>query len=190
MTSSTPAQPADALRGLLDKQEIHELLVRYMRGIDRGDLDLIAGCYLPGATEDHGGLFVGPAADYLASIGANLTHPRALTSHLTTNILIDLDGDSARAESYILAFARVRRPDGVVADTLTCARIVDELARVEDRWGIKHRVLRWDWNHDMDKSETWAFGLIAGPDSPLRRSEKYPHDVLYADSLAPTGDEA
>lgn len=182
--------PTDTARlaAVLDKQEIQEVVVRYMRGIDRGDLATVAGCYLPGATEDHGGLFVGPATDYLASVADALTHPRAVTTHFTTNVLVELgqdDPDTARVESYILAFARVRRPDGAVGDTLTAARIVDEFAREDGRWGIRHRVLRWEWNHDMDRSEGWAFGLIAGPDSPLRRSAKHPDDVLYADSLAP-----
>ena len=42
----------------------------------------LRSCYLPGATENHGGLFAGSARDH-ASINAALTHPRARTSHLT-----------------------------------------------------------------------------------------------------------
>jgi hypothetical protein len=37
---------------LLDKQEIAELLTRYLRSVDRGDVDTLRSCYLPGATED------------------------------------------------------------------------------------------------------------------------------------------
>src|SRR6185312_4912092 len=65
-----------ALQALLDKQEIAELLTRYLRSVDRGDVDTLRACYLPGATEDHGGLFAGPAQDYVDSIAAALTHPR------------------------------------------------------------------------------------------------------------------
>jgi SnoaL-like protein len=57
-----------ALQALLDKQEIAELLTRYLRSVDRGDIDTLRACYLPGATEDHGGLFAGPAQDYVDSI--------------------------------------------------------------------------------------------------------------------------
>jgi len=49
-----------ALQALLDKQKIAELLTRYLRSVDRGDVDTLRACYLPDATEDHGGLFVGP----------------------------------------------------------------------------------------------------------------------------------
>ena len=72
---------AAAVQALLDKQEITELLTRYLRCVDRGDLDTLRSCYLPGATEDHGGLFSGPAEQYIDSITASLTHPRARTSH-------------------------------------------------------------------------------------------------------------
>ena len=42
------------LRELLDKQEIHEVLLRYCRGVDRCDRDMIAACYHPDAIDDHG----------------------------------------------------------------------------------------------------------------------------------------
>jgi hypothetical protein len=42
-----------ALQVLLDKQEIAELLTRYLRSVDRGDVASLRSCYLPGATEDH-----------------------------------------------------------------------------------------------------------------------------------------
>jgi hypothetical protein len=44
-----------ALQALLDKQEITELLTRYLCSVDRGDVATLRACYLPGATEDHGG---------------------------------------------------------------------------------------------------------------------------------------
>ena len=50
-----------ALQALLDKLQIAELLTRYLRSVDRGDIDTLRACYLPGATEDHGGLFAGTA---------------------------------------------------------------------------------------------------------------------------------
>jgi hypothetical protein len=65
---SDRAPDAKALTALLDKQEITELLTRYLRSVDRGDVATLRACYLPGATEDHGGLFEGPAADYADSI--------------------------------------------------------------------------------------------------------------------------
>ena len=117
-----------ALQALLDKQEIAELLTRYLRSVDRGDVDTLRACYLPGATEDHGGLFAGPAQDYVDSIAAALTHPRSRTSHNLTNLLIDLDGDVATAESYCVTFARIKA-DGQYYHSFTGARMIDRLER-------------------------------------------------------------
>ena len=78
-----------ALQALLDKLQIAELLTRYLRSVDRGDVATLRACYLPGATEDHGGLFAGPAQDYVDSVAAALTHPRARPSHNMTNLLIE-----------------------------------------------------------------------------------------------------
>ena len=55
MTTTVDAR----VQELLDKQAITDLLTRYMRAVDRGDVATVRGCYLPGATEDHGGLFDG-----------------------------------------------------------------------------------------------------------------------------------
>jgi hypothetical protein len=53
-----------------------ELLSRYLRSVDRGDIDTLRACYLPGATEDHGGLFAGLAQDYVDSTADPIYAPR------------------------------------------------------------------------------------------------------------------
>jgi hypothetical protein len=128
-----------ALQALLDKQEIAELLTRYLRSVDRGDVDTLRACYLPGATEDHGGLFAGPAQDYVDSIASALAHPRSRTSHNLTNLLIDLDGDVATAESYCVTFARIKA-DGQYYHSFTGARMIDRLERRDgDPEDLGHR---------------------------------------------------
>jgi SnoaL-like protein len=169
---------AAALQALLDKQEITELLTRYLRSVDRGDLDALRSCYLAGATEDHGGLFLGPAQDYVDSITRDLTHPRARTSHNMTNLLIELEGDAATAESYCITFARIKA-SGEYYHSFVGARMIDRLERRDGRWGIAHRQLVWDWNHDAPAAEQWMQGLLAPDLSVLRMSAKYPADPVY-----------
>ncbi|MGD0065373.1 MAG: nuclear transport factor 2 family protein [Streptosporangiaceae bacterium] len=164
---------------LLDKQAITELLTRYLRSVDRGDVATLRSCYLPGATEDHGGLFAGPAADYVDGIERDLTHPRARTSHNMTNLLIECDGDVATAESYCITFARIKSA-GEYYHSFVGARMLDRLERREGAWGIAHRQLIWDWNHDAPAAEHWMQGLLAPDLSVLRMSAKFPADPVYA----------
>ncbi|MDP9103937.1 MAG: nuclear transport factor 2 family protein, partial [Pseudomonadota bacterium] len=90
---------APEIQALLDKHAIAEVLARYCRGADRADVDLIADAYHPDAIEDHGGVFLGPATDYVAQM-AKILPGAGLLSHMTTNVLIELDGDTAQVESY------------------------------------------------------------------------------------------
>lgn len=168
------------LQDLLDKQEITENLTRYMRAVDRGDLDTLRACYLPDAVEEHGGVYSGPASSYVDSIERTLTHPRSLTTHVLSNVLIEFDGpDRALVECYVTAFARVRTAPGTTGDTLTVARMIDVFERVDGRWGVRHRRLLWEWNHDMDTNEGWIFGLLAPDTSVLTRGAKFPNDPVY-----------
>jgi ketosteroid isomerase-like protein len=165
------------VQALLDKQAITEVLYSYCRAVDRADLDLLRACYHADATEDHGGTFKGSAADYIAGIAPILPRGGIMT-HTTTNILITVDGDTALAESHILAFARMKK-DGEKFDTLTLARVVDRMERRDGVWRIAARRLAWEWNHEMPMAETWGRGLLAPDPTVLVRGAKIPNDIVY-----------
>jgi hypothetical protein len=108
-----------ALQALLDKQQIAELLTRYLRSVDRGD---------------------------------------------------------------VATFARIKA-DGQYYHSFTGARMIDRLERRDGdpgTWGIAHRQLLWDWNHDAPEEEHWMRGLLAPDPSVLRLSAKFPADPVYA----------
>lgn len=165
------------LQVLLDKQAITEVLYSYCRAVDRADLELLRACYHPDATEDHGGTFMGSAADYIAGIAPILPRGGIMT-HTTTNVLIAVSGDTAQAESHILAFARMKK-DGEKFDTLTLARVVDRMERRDGVWRIAARRLAWEWNHEMPMAETWGRGLLAPNPAVLVRGAKHPNDIVY-----------
>lgn len=56
----------------------------------------------------------------------------------------------------------------------------DRLERRDGAWGIAHRQLVWDWNHDAPEAETWMRGLLTPDPSVLRLSGKFPADPVYA----------
>jgi len=171
------------IRALLDKQEITELLTRYLRAIDRGDIATLRASYLPEAIEEHGGIYSGPAQGYLDTIESALTHPKAVGTHTLTNVLIDLDGDRAVSEHYVLALTRLKVA-GVVSDSLVATRIIDDLERRDGRWGIARRRLRFDWVHDIGpRPESWLYG--SRDPATLLHSAKYPDDVLYEGRVLP-----
>jgi SnoaL-like domain len=177
---------ADELQILVDKHRITELLTRYLRAIDRGDIDTLRACYRPGATEEHGGMYAGPAQGYIDSIQEALRHPRSVGTHTLSNVLVDLDGDRARSEHYVLALTRVR-VDGVVTDYLVSSRIVDDLERADGQWGIARRRLRFDWSQELGpRPASWLGGRL--DPAQLLHSGKYPDDPIYDEPGIPALD--
>jgi hypothetical protein len=70
-----------------------------------------------------------------------------------------------------------------VDHSFTGARMIDRLERRDGdprTWGIAHRQLLWDWNHDAPEEEHWMRGLLAPDPSVLRLSAKFPADPVYA----------
>ncbi|RJO79189.1 nuclear transport factor 2 family protein [Nocardia panacis] len=129
---------------LNDKQEITEVLHRYARAVDRGDFAGVADCYFPDAIDNHGG-YIGTVDGLIEDM--RLRHRTIDSSmHFITNILIDLQGDSADVESYCLCYLRQARAEGETRQsraTIKC-RYVDRFERRSGRWAIADRIVVFD----------------------------------------------
>jgi hypothetical protein len=131
------------VRELADKQEIHEVLMRYCRGIDRCDEELLRDVYHPDATDNHG-LFVGKATDFVPWALKGLERD-INTKHYICNELIELDGDVAYVESYLLAVHHRQAKEGGLVDLTMAGRYVDRFERRAGVWKIADRKVILDW---------------------------------------------
>lgn len=143
----------DKLKLLLDKQEIIEIIYTYCRAIDRRDPELLQSVFHSDSTHDHGPYegsssgFCKFVLDAFRTIGA--------TQHLVGNILIDLKGNTAFAETYWVAFHRIPEkqsgPDvlfkshGGDEDLFIGGRYIDRFDRRNGVWRIAHRFGVHDW---------------------------------------------
>ena len=135
------------LEELLAKQEIEEVVLRYCRGIDRMDPDLVRSCYHPDATDEHGS-FSGGVEDYIAFAWKLL--PRYdVTMHFVGNLLIEVEEDVARSEAYCIAHHR--KVGGPPPSNLaTGCRYIDRFERRDGVWRIAKRVVTTEWiRHDI-----------------------------------------
>ena len=135
-----------AIDELLAERAITKVLLRYCRASDRCDSELIGTIYHEDAYEDHGDTFRGNAKDFAAWVVPYVRERFLGTMHTLHNILIDVDGDVARAESYCVAHhVRPGEGDELVMDVFGC-RYLD---RFEKRplvgWRIAHRVVVREW---------------------------------------------
>jgi SnoaL-like protein len=134
----------ERLAAMLDRHEIQEVLLRYCRGMDRHDAPLARSAYHDDARDDHGP-YIGSGSGLVE--WANALHTQAMSAHqhYITNTLIELEGDSAHAETYYL-MAAVKR--GTSETVMGGGRYLDRLERRGGRWGIVERICTAEWFDD------------------------------------------
>ena len=162
---TTPALPT-TLQALVDQQAIRDVLIRYTRGIDRMDVDLVRSTYHPDAHDDHGA-YQGGVDGFLEWVEQALSYFDS-TMHFIGNQLVEIDEadlDRAHAESYCVAYHRRRArlgangvPDEPGHDLVTALRYVDRMERRGGEWRIADRRCVFDWTRRDPIVGEWEQG--------------------------------
>lgn len=155
----------EALQRLLDVAAIKDVQHRYCRGIDRRDFDLLRSCYHPDATDNHGE-FVGSVEEFIAYVEKG-TLDFLSTNHFLCNQQVELNGDTAWAEAYALAFHRIPAgEDGKEKEWICNSRFVDRFERRDGEWRIADRRVVVDSDRVLTVEESWSdrIALIARRD--------------------------
>lgn len=134
-----------ALRELLDKHEIHEMLMRYCRGVDRADRNLIASCFHPDAVDDHG-YFRASGTEIPDVIVAKVKEFSTASMHFIGNELVDVQGDTAFSEAYFFACLVVPLEEQQEATRIRAGRYIDVLERRDGQWRITKRTVVDEWD--------------------------------------------
>lgn len=125
-----------ALQRLLDKEEIREAVLKYSRGTDRHDEDLMRQAYHPDARDDHGG-YIGDPEGLIRYVNAVHADNWRAHHHFIANMTIEIDGDVAHCESYSLV--TLARNEGGTID-VGAGRYVDRLEKRDGKWAIAGRI--------------------------------------------------
>ena len=159
------------LRQLLHEREIRNVVLRYCRGIDRMDRELVRSCYHPDATDDHGS-FSGSVDEFLAWVWP-LLERYTRTMHFVGNLLVEVGDDVAGAESYGIAFHRSEdeRPE---LNLVTGFRYLDRFERRAGEWRIASRVAVPEWSRVDDAAGRFL------PGSAVLQGRRDMADTSYA----------
>jgi hypothetical protein len=138
---------------VLVEAEIRACLLRYCRGVDRGDRALICSAFHDDGMDVHG-TFEGLGSQWAdRNIEFNLGRSRP-GQHFLTNTSVERDGDVALVESYFLAFAG-REGEGDDARGISAGRYLDRFEHRESGWRIAHRLTVIDWSRAEVPGELW-----------------------------------
>jgi hypothetical protein len=162
------------IQRLADEAAVRDVHLRYCRGIDRRDWDLVRSCYQPGAIENHGpynGGFEG-----FVDVAKEALETCESTSHFTGNQLVEVDGDIAWHEAYCRAYQRLRPTEAArETDWVVNFRCFDRMERRDGRWGIAKRTVIVDTERrdpvlapDAD-GPAWHFGRADSRDLSYER---------------------
>ena len=170
---SDPTAPdAGAIRELLARQAILDLVHAYSRAVDRRDFALLATLYAPDGSDDHAGLYSGPAAGYVEWLRGAM-QAVDLTTHQVHQATIAVRGRRAEGEVYVTATNRMRAKGGGFEELVQGLRYLDRYREDSGAWRFEHRSLVVDWARRgpgfWGIDHPWLAGQregVAGADDP------------------------
>jgi SnoaL-like domain len=155
------------LEELCDREAIRDVIYKYCHAIDRRDPDLLRTVYWPEAVDDHS--MINAGVEGFVAAAMDIVGACVVTQHSVGNILIHLEGDSARVETYINAYQRMEGAErlwrlkpgpvpesgrGKFTDFFTGSRYLDHMEKRGGIWRIRNRKLMQDW-YRVTESHGW-----------------------------------
>ena len=139
---------AEADQGLLDelaaKDAIREQIYNYARGLDRMDKELAYQVWHPDGTADYIGTYQGTGAGFVDWVWPR-HEPLVSHSHQITNVLIQVEGDTAVSESYVMASLQAHPTENSAVTRVARSRYADTWSKRDGRWAIDKRVAITDF---------------------------------------------
>ena len=152
-----------SLQRIVDRQSIIDCLLRYARGVDRGDYEMMASAYHEDAVEDHG-FFVGRGKELVKwSAAFRKDNPDLnILRHLISNHYMEFDGpDCAHVETHYTVDAILPGETPLLRTSL--GRYVDRFERRGGEWKIAARICTLEASGEcayvpMDEKSNFAKG--------------------------------
>lgn len=159
------------LENLLSKQAIYESIVRMALALDRCDAGAVLDAFWPDGRIESGA-FSGTIIEYLPYFEKSV-HLFTRLTHQVSNILIEVDGDTARSQTYLDAYHEFEAKPPI----RFVGRYIDRSERRGGKWRILRRLLVLDWHEGASSDD--EFPIVA--DKRVRGGRK-PSDPWYTDA--------
>jgi hypothetical protein len=169
------------LQDLIDRQEIWDVVLRYARGIDRLDRDMVRSCYWDDAIDDHHA-YVGGPDSFIDITFAGASATSVVQHHGVSNHNCEIDGDNAYGETYYTFIGANIDPPHL----LSMGRYIDHFQRRDGIWKFANRVTVIEKNFALaelpDDASIRAGTTEPGPLLPATRDRT---DLSYHRPVVP-----
>jgi 3-phenylpropionate/cinnamic acid dioxygenase small subunit len=143
-----------AVRELLDRQQIEDTLYRYASCIDDKDYPMLRSLFVDDAVGQYGDALAIEGADEIVRWIDMATQDRAWQHHKLTVYHVDVDGDEATALTYHTSHqTTVKDPDRVI---VIVARYRDVLRRENGCWKIADKRMEIGWIEERHAEQAGA----------------------------------
>lgn len=129
-----------ALGAALSRDAIRKLVTGYCRAVDRGDKELMASIFWEDSTVISG-VVNGTGAEFADQVINYVTSSLDYCFHSVANEWIEVEGDRAIGEHYVIAHNSANGEDA-----MTGGRYIDAYERRDGVWKIRSRTFVADWN--------------------------------------------
>lgn len=144
---------ADTIHTVVAEHAIRRVMTLYCRAADRRDHALMRSILHDDAFLDLGH-FRGGADQFIAYAAA--FPPVGSSQHHITNLLVEIDGDHAEAETYCVAIHGGLPYGAARQDCTVFVRYLDQFERRDGQWRISRHVVVWDWNQNVPSTDCWT----------------------------------
>lgn len=168
---------------MLSRQLLQDLQAAYCRAVDRTDAELLASIFHDDATVVTGH-YNGPAGEFAREITDWCRDNTLRTFHTVSNQWIDIDGDEAVGEAYVIALQTAKDESGSSQDSLVGGRYLDKYERRGGAWKIAQRTFVMDWNINQPGSAVFDEGMFGEMIQGTRGSQDSIYDFWQSLSRA------
>lgn len=158
---------------VLSRQQIADLTMAYCRGVDRADEALLQSIFHDDSIVVSGA-FNGNGQQFAAEICGIVRAVFDQTFHSIANQWIEVTGDTAVGETYVIAVSTMTDLEKGKSEMLTGGRYLDRFSRRDGVWKFAARTFVSDWSR-VDKTS----GDMNGA-SPDLQGKQGPDDPVYA----------
>ena len=142
---------------LVEREIIRDIIARVARGEDRRNEELLRSAFWPDATIDFG-VMSGGFKDYLSWCVPG-SPDILVTHHRLGQSMISMRGDTAKVETYVQSYHRVKTEDGQ-RDTAMGGRYLDDFSKQYGNWRIASRIMLYDYDLDIGPAMDISKGLM------------------------------